>query len=162
MRIPSPVLSTAWTEIPLSALTRAIGFFSDMARKVGPGARDPSRPVIHFPKDRHFPLTDHHTASLLSGVKTNKHLLVGALLVVSTVGLVPLASADPDHRIDLSTPAAGSTNVRTADSFGLGSEASGAAESVRTGFAVYPLHDLAEPANTFAATVSSSVPDGEP
>jgi hypothetical protein len=93
-------------------------------------------------------------------VKTNKHLLVGALLVVSTVGLVPLASADPDHRIDLSKPAAGSTNVTTADSVRLGSEANRAAESVRTGFAVYPLDDLAEPANTFTATVSSTVPDG--
>ncbi|MGH3763071.1 hypothetical protein [Actinophytocola sp.] len=93
-------------------------------------------------------------------MKTKHHLLVGALLVASIIGLAPTASAGPGHRIDLSKPAEGSTNVTASETVRLGSEANRAAESVRTGFAVYPLGRLAEPANTFAARVDSTVPDG--
>jgi hypothetical protein len=89
------------------------------------------------------------------------NLLVSAVLVCSVPAVTP-ASATAGWAVDLAAPAAGSTNVTTDGPVRLASgdnRAASAGSTLRTGFAVYA-HRLATPANTFAATVRSSVPAG--
>ncbi len=95
-------------------------------------------------------------------MKSSQYLLAGALLVATSSGPAagPAdAATDPGRRVDLGRPAGGTTNVTTTDGVRLASEGNRAAESVRTGLAVYPLAP-AEPANVFSTEVEATVPDG--
>jgi hypothetical protein len=84
-------------------------------------------------------------------------LLVSAMMLA---GVAPV-SAETAWLVDLSRPGAGSTNVVTDDGVRLGSESNraNADAELRMGFAVYS-RTSGSPANTFAARVRSSVPDG--
>ncbi|MPZ83909.1 MAG: hypothetical protein GEV28_27365 [Actinophytocola sp.] len=100
-------------------------------------------------------------------MKSIRHfLLVGALVVAPAGGFASASAepaAEPGQRIDLTRPADGSTNVTTNASVRLGAGADRAASTgsgLRTGVAVYSLDPLATPADTFAATVGSTVPAG--
>jgi hypothetical protein len=94
-------------------------------------------------------------------MKISRYLLVGAVIASSVLGAAP-ADAAGGWQVALAEPGAGSTNVATNGVLRLGSAANRAASvdsALRTGFAIYP-HSLATAANTFGATVRSTVPDG--
>ncbi|HEY0452245.1 hypothetical protein [Actinophytocola sp.] len=98
-------------------------------------------------------------------MKSSRHfLLVAALVAAPVVGFAPAgAEPAPAHRVDLARPGGGSTNVTTGPAVRLGTAANRAAStesSLRTGIAVYPLGRLATAADTFDATVESTVPAG--
>jgi hypothetical protein len=104
-----------------------------------------------------------------SAIMRSRFLLAGALVgasVGASVSASPAGHAAPvaveteqSRRVDLDRPAAGTTNVTASGAVRLASGPTRAAESVRTGLAVYEL-SLAEPAGTFTATVDATVPDG--
>lgn len=83
-----------------------------------------------------------------------KPVLVAAL-AASLAGPAPVEPSS--FRVDLAKPAS-TTNVTLAGDIRLGTAAN-RAETLRTGLAVYPLA-VPEPANTFAASVESTVPAG--
>jgi hypothetical protein len=91
-------------------------------------------------------------------------LLVAVLVAASLLGLAPAATAasgrtaPPGRIVDLASPST-RTNVLVDGPVRLGSAPNRAAESVRTGLATYPL-SLTAPANTFAASVTGTVPSG--
>ena len=93
-------------------------------------------------------------------MKLSRYLLVSTVLTGSFLA-VPTASAAAGWQVDLAEPGPGSTNVASGP-VRLGPDdnrAASADSTARTGMAVYP-HTLASPANTFTATVTSTVPDG--
>jgi hypothetical protein len=93
-------------------------------------------------------------------MRLSRFLLVSGVLAGSVL-VVPAAAAAPGWQVDLARPGAGSTNVATGPvRLGTADNRAASVESaLRTGMAVYP-HRLATPANTFTATVTSTVPTG--
>ena len=102
-------------------------------------------------------------------MQPSRHYLVAGVLITAIGTGLGLATANAelaaDSRtatIDLANPGT-ANNVAAGATVRLGSAANRAASTeqpLRIGTATYPLDRLAEPANTFAADVASTVPDG--